>query len=110
MASLPTRTDKVPSFIIPSHGCINIDERCFNCYLFKAGQSICDNGFHFDLHTYIYGSEVEDYDVAVLRSVYLIEGVDYEIKGKLIDNEYSALMKCLKDSGSVKRKIKRLLD
>lgn len=109
LASLPTRTNKLPSFITTTHGCINIDERCFNCYLFEAGKPICDNGFYFDLHTFIYGNEVEDYEVEILKSVYGIEGVDFEVVGKLLSNELSALIKCLMESTSVKRRIKRLL-
>jgi len=109
LASLPTRTNKIPSFINSAHGCINLDDRCFNCYLFEAGRPICDNGFCFDLHTFIYGSEVEDYELEILKSVYGIEGVDYEISGKLILKELTELRKCLMESASVKRKIKRLL-
>ena len=109
IASLPTRGEKAPALTTIEHGCINIDERCFNCYLFQAGKVICDNGFAFDQSTYVYGNEVEDYDVKILESVYLIENVDYEIAGTLIQSEYQALLSCLKESASVKRKIKKLL-
>jgi hypothetical protein len=109
LASLPTRSNKVPSFVNQTHGCINLDEHCFNCYLFEPGKVICENGFSFDLHTFIYGNEVEDYEVAKLASRYGIEGVDFEIAGTLAPSEYNALMRFLTESRSIKRRIKNLL-
>ena len=69
LASLPTRSKKLPSFITIDHGCINDDPSCINCYVFKGGHPICDNGFSFDLHTFCYGNEVEDYEIDILESV-----------------------------------------
>jgi hypothetical protein len=109
IASLPTRTNKIPSFIKQAHGCINDDDRCFNCYFFEADRPVCENGFCFPLPTFIYGNEVEDYEVRILKSVYPIEGVDYTIAGSLLKSEYDALINCLKTSKSVYRKIKRML-
>jgi hypothetical protein len=109
IASLPTSINKIPSFATGSHGCINLDDHCFNCYLFEAGRSICANGFSFPLHTHIYGNEVEDYELEILNSVYGIEGVDYIIIGDLLVSEYNNLIECLKNSKSVKRKIKKHL-
>ena len=109
IASLPTRTSKAPALINVTHGCMNDDERCFNCYLFEKDKVITDTGFAFDMNTYVYGNEVEDYEVQILSSVYAIENVDYIIIGKLNDNEYSNLYKCLTNSTSIKRRLKRLL-
>ena len=61
------------------------------------------------MNTYVYGNEVEDYKMELLSSVYGIEGVDYEILGQLLENEFEALYNCIKNSKSVKNKIKRLL-
>jgi len=41
--------------------------------------------------------------------VYKIEGVDYEIVDLLKIDEYKAILTCLLDSRSVKRKIKKML-
>ena len=109
IASLPTRLNKIPSFVTVPHGCVNHNERCFNCYLFEAGRKITDNGFCFDLPTFIYGDEIEDYKLETLNSVYGMEGVDYEIMGTLLNEEYNALLECIRNSTSVKRKIKRLI-
>jgi hypothetical protein len=110
IASLPTSSSKAPALIAILHGCINHDDRCFNCYLFEEGRVISDNGFCFELNTYIYGNEVEDYLLEDLNRVYAIEGIDYEIVGKLTELEYNDLYQCISNSSSVKRKIKRLFD
>jgi len=41
--------------------------------------------------------------------MYAVDGVDYDIIGELLDEEYQALINCIKNSGSVSRKIRRLL-
>jgi hypothetical protein len=111
VASLPTRSNNVPAFVNKVHGCINLDDRCYNAYVFEPGRIIGDAAFFFPdpQPTFIYGDEVEDYDLTILESIYAIEGVDYEIKDTLKEDEYRALIKCLQSSRSVKRKIKKLL-
>jgi hypothetical protein len=108
IASLPTRTNSVPSFITINHGCINIDERCYNSYLFEKERVIGKSGFNFDMPTFIYGDQVEDYDLDFLEASY-IEGVDYRIIDTLVKDEFDAIIKCFKNSDSVKFKIKRRL-
>ena len=109
LASLPTSINKAPSFIGSAHGCINHDDRCFNCYLFEPGRPICVNGFSFPKPTHIYGNEVEDYQINILSSVYGIEGVDFFREGILLPTEYAALLNCIKNSRSVRNKIKKQL-
>lgn len=109
IASLPTRSNNAPSLIKVTHGCVNNDERCFNCYAFEATRVIATNGFSFPIATYLYGNEVETYDVGILSSVYQIENIDYEIMGTLTTEEFNNLYNCLKNSTSIKRGIKKLL-
>jgi len=109
IASLPTRTNKAPSLVDVTHGCVNYNERQFNCYVFEKDKSITNNGFSFPTDTYIYGNEVETYEVNILSSVYQVENIDYEIKGTLSNNEFIDLYTCLKNNSSIKRGIKRLL-
>ena len=109
VASLPTRTNNAPALVNTLHGCINLDDRCYNCYVFEQGRSICENGFGFDLPTFIYGNQVEDYDIEILEEVYKIKGVDYEEKGMLTQQEFRSILECILNSSSTKRKIKRLL-
>jgi hypothetical protein len=58
--------------------------------------------------TFIYGDQVDDYDVEFFESTY-IEGVDYKILDILNDSELAAIINCLKNSNSVKKKIQRRL-
>lgn len=109
VASLPTRMNNSPSLINITHGCVNLDERCFNCYVFEQGRKICENDFSFNLPTFIYGNQVEDYDIEIIEDVYKIKGIDYEEKGVLIDSEFQEILKCIINSSSTKRKIKKLL-
>lgn len=109
VASLPTRTNNAPKLVDVSHGCINLDDRCFNCYVFEAGKIICENGFSFELPTYIYGNQVEDYEIEILEDKYKIQDVDYEEMGILTQSEYDEILKCILNSSSTKRKIKKLL-
>lgn len=109
VASLPTRTNNAPGLVNTAHGCINVDDRCFNCYVFEAGKVICENGFSFELPTFIYGNQVEDYDIETLEDVYKIQGVDYEEKGLLTVNEFSDILNCIINSFSTKRKVRKFL-
>jgi len=109
IASLPTRSNKAPSLVDVTHGCINNEDRLFNCYAFEAERPITDNGFAFPIATFIYGNEVETYEVSTLSSVYQVKGIDYEIMGTLTNAEFAALYNCLKNSSSIKRGIKKLL-
>lgn len=108
VASLPTRTNSAPSFVKADHGCINIDERCYNSYLFEKQRVVGENGFFFDMPTFLYGDQVEDYEVGLFESNY-IEGIDYVILDKLIGKEFDAILHCFRNSASVRFKIKRLI-
>jgi len=108
IGSLPTRTNKIPSFIDIEHGCINKDDRCFNCYLFKEKRVICDNGFYFDLPTFIYGDEIETYDGLIIDANYILNQ-SYTIEGKLTSEEFTNLINCILKSSSVKKRIQKAL-
>lgn len=109
VASLPTRTNSSPLLVNKTHGCINIDERCFNCYAFESKKIVGQSGFSFDLPTFVYGDQVDNYELELMQDIYKIKGVDYEILDILIDAEFAELINCIKNSGSTKRKIKRVL-
>jgi len=110
LASLPTRTNTLPNFLQAQHGCINDDASCVSCYMFSKGKVICDNSFCFSLDTFIYGQQVDYYELSMLEANYPIENIDYEIIGVLLRPEYEAIVDCLKGSSSVKNKIKRYLN
>jgi hypothetical protein len=109
VASLPTSIDHIPGFIPKKHGCINIEKINFNCYLFIKEKVITDNGWSFPIDTYVYGGQVDTFDKGIFEEIYAVEGVDYELKGKLVEIEFENLKKCIINSLSVKRKIRNQL-
>lgn len=109
IAPLPTSVNRLPLFMGKSYGCIDMPERCHNCYLFEPGKIICDTGFSFSKPTFIYSNDIDSYEVAALKANYPLLGTDYHLKGILNLLELEALLDCIKNSSSVKRRIKRML-
>jgi len=109
LASLPTKSDHVPRTIAKRHGCIDKAEINFNCYYFKNDQIITESVWGFPRETYVYGEQLQLFPIEDLKSKYQIEYVDYQIMGKLEDSELKAIIACMRDSKTVKRKYRRLL-
>jgi hypothetical protein len=108
VGTLPTRKNKVEAFDTIEHGCINIDNRLYNCYKFQHKKIICTNGFCFDLPTFIYGGDIKLYD-GVKMEADNKEGVDFALQGVLTQEEYTQVIECLTKSNAVKNGIKRKL-
>jgi hypothetical protein len=110
VASLPTKVNNAKSLINIPHGCINIDDRKFSCYIFEAGRPVCENGFYFKLPTHMYGDQVNDYQLdSITKGGTIKEGVEYDVAGFLTEVEFTDIYKCLSDNNSTKGRIKRLL-
>jgi len=109
IATLPTSKDCIPSTIEKIHGYIDLPEINFNCYFFKANKSITENKWGFPLDTYIYGEQVAEFNKKSFNAIYAVEGFDYELIGRLVDDEFKCLIECIRNSNSTKRKIRRLL-
>jgi hypothetical protein len=110
VASLPTKVDNAPSLINGQHGCIDIPDRQFNCYIFAAGKPVCENGFSFNLNTHIYGDQIDTYMIESLTVSNTIQhGKDYHIIGMLTETELKNLKDCIVNSSSVKQKIRKML-
>jgi hypothetical protein len=110
IANLPTSKDRVPNYIKKQHGCIEKPEINFNCYFFEKGVSISESGYSFPVNTYMYGEQVTTVSKKTMSGIYREEGKDYEIKCKLSLQEFSSIIRCLKNSKSVKNKIKRMIN
>ena len=109
LACLTTTLDSIPNFITKQHGCIDKPEINFNCYYFKKDQIITENGWGFPKDTFVYGYRLTLLSIVNLTLKFVIENVDYRIIGKLKEFEFDAIIHCLKDSKSVKRKFRRSL-
>ncbi len=108
IASLPTRSDHVPSSIPIKHGCINADDINFNCYHFEAGKAVTTNNWAFELPTFIYGTQIDAYELSILKDVYRVEGVEYEKIGILKKEEYKNVIECFSKSKTVRIKFKKI--
>lgn len=109
IANLPTSKDHVPGNISKKHGCIDLPAARFNCYYFKAKKEITDNNWAFPRDTYLYGEQIAIFDREKIENQYPTEGIDYEIMGILTNLEYQQIIDCIKNSPTVKRKIRRKL-
>jgi hypothetical protein len=112
VATLPTRTDRTPLGAVKAHGCIEANGAAFSSYYFQPGRPIATNGWFFPdpNPTYIYPRWVETYSERIFEDIYSVEGVDYQIMGRLTKAEYEALLACIVRSNDAKMKYKRLLD
>ena len=109
LASLPTSQDHVPASLERKHGCINRSDINFNCYLFEKGRVVCTNGFSFPKETYVYGFRLQLFDLYVFTVQECNNETSIEVKGRLLESEYNAVVSCLKNSTSVKRKYRAML-
>lgn len=109
IASLPTRKDTVPEKDEIDNGCVELPDIHLNCFVISNDLEVTECGKRFAFKTQLYGHQIDSYDVAVLKEIYPIENTDYEIWGKMKQELFSALLVCLKNSKSVKRKYRKIL-
>lgn len=76
-----------------------------HCYCFEANKVICENGFSFPLHTYLYTKRsIKNKS----KNNLFKSGWDY--KGMLLDSEYYELLYCLLCSEHVPQKYINLFE
>ena len=110
LATLPSSQDYVPASVQPlRHGCIELPQATFNCYVFLSKTPVTTNGWAFPKNTFLYGQQLDEFEIAVLTDIYPVEGVDYEIIGTLTNQEFEQVRQCFIQSAFVKRKFKRML-
>jgi hypothetical protein len=109
VASLPSSVDYVPEHLEKKHGCLNDLPSDFNAYYCSPGMDITIDGWSFPTHTYLYGHWVNTYALSELEATYQVEGVDFEIIGRLKSDELAAIIKCFLSARTLKQKVKRLL-
>jgi hypothetical protein len=110
LASLPTRKDSVPTKNVIKSGCIEIPEINLNCFVFAPDEPVTLCNKSFDFTTYIYGYQLDSYEIKDMNDLYRIEGVDYELFGEMKPELFKSLILCLKKSKAVKKKYIRILE
>lgn len=109
LASLPTRKDSVPPQNRIERGCIEIPDINFNCFVFASNEAVTKCNRFFDFTTYIYGYQLDNYDISEMRDIYRVEGIDFEIFGEMKPEIFEELIHCLRNSRAVKKKFTRAL-
>ncbi|QXP78780.1 MULTISPECIES: hypothetical protein [Winogradskyella] len=110
LASLPTRTDSIPQKEEIDNGCIELPSINLNCFVISDDIEVTECGKTFDFKTHIYGHQIDVYEIESLKEIYPLENTDYEIWGKMKDELFLSLIECLKNSKSVKRKYRKILE
>lgn len=110
VAALPSSQDYVPSQLKKEHGCLHYPEGDFTAYYFSPSHPITTDNWSFPINTYIYGDWIKSLELNILQETYQVEGVDYEIIGRLTSSEYEQIISCLLKARTLKNKIRRLLE
>lgn len=114
LASLPTSKDHVPGDLEVHSGCYEMPERNINVYVFLKDMDIATDlttglPFSFRKNTFIYGADLQKFPAAAFLEQVKNGETTIEIKGKINEDIYDDLKRCLKNSASVKNKYKKLL-
>jgi|GEM_PF-160544 len=110
LASLPSSKDFVPSSQEKKFGCIEMPNISFSCFIIPAFHKITQCEKHFPLETFLYGQQLDLYDIEQLSTAYAVEGIHYEVFGKMKEDAFKLLKECFKSSAAVKMKYIRILE
>lgn len=109
VASLPTSVDRVPDGTEQSHGCVHLPQAMFSAYIYEPDKPVTNEGWGFPRTTYVYISWVERFDKRIFSEVYVVQGVDYQVVGRLTQQEYKALLTCALGSGELRNRYRKAL-
>lgn len=113
LASLPTSKDYVPSDMEVKHGCLDLSERFVNVFVFISGEEIAiretGESFSFSKNTFVYGANLDMYNISQLELQERLAQTDIELIGTLRTDVFAELKKCLSESKMVKNKFRRIL-
>jgi len=109
IASLPSSKDYIPFFVEIKHGCIELPDMNFNCFIITPEIQVTECGKHFPRNTFLYGQHIDDYDMVFMKELYPLENTDYIIWGKMEKSLFIRLITCFLRSKSIKRKYKAIL-
>ena len=81
----------------------------FTAYYFEAGKAVLENGWSFQKPTFLYAFWLDTFPVSIFTTQYVVEGVDFEIKGRLLLREYKNILGCFIQANNIKHKVRRYL-
>ncbi len=85
------------------------DSAAFTAFYFEAGNAILENGWSFDMPAFLYAFWLDTFPADIFSTQYVVEGVDYEVKGRLEEIEYRNILSCFIQANNIKQKIRRYL-
>ncbi len=106
LISLPSSKDYVPS---NKAKCVEIPSANQTVFIFNAGEIVTNANFSFSVRTYLYGQYITMKNVVEFNKEYPLEGVNYEIKGRMKPRILEQVIACFKQSPTVKNRIKKML-
>ena len=113
LASLPTSKDHVPSDVEVKHGCLDLSERFVNVFVFLSGEEIISRitgeRFSFSKNTFVYGSNLDVYQIAQFEIQEQLQQTQIELIGTLDSDVFLELKDCLANSMMVKNKYRKML-
>ena len=109
LASLPTSKNHIPEYAVQQFGCIEIPEANFNCFAVSNTTGVTECNKCFPVKTFMYGQNMDEYDIEQMQMLYPLEDINYTVWGKMKQCLYEDLLNCFLRSTSIKRKYKRML-
>jgi hypothetical protein len=109
LASLPTSHDHIPEYSTQKFGCIELPDANFNCFALSPTTCVTECDKCFPRKTFMYGQNIDEYNINDMRELYPLENINYSVWGKMKQCLYEDLILCFRNSKSIKRKYKRLL-
>lgn len=104
MASLPTSKDHIPADAEVERGCVDIQERGVNAYVFSSKDKATPT-FCFPRTTYVYGEQVDEYEQKYLDEMPSV----VEHLGLIEAQLFQDLRDCIKKAKSLRRKYRQVL-
>lgn len=109
IALLPTRKASIPYNANIEQGCLDLPDINLTCFVIPQGLEITECGKYFQFPTYLYGHQIDEYNNEILMKNYPKQGKDYIILGKIKSEYYADILRCFKNSNTVKRRFKQYL-
>lgn len=96
IASLPTRKNSIPYKENIEGGCLELPDINLNCFIIPQNIEVTEGGKYFEFKTYLYGHQIEDYEISWLNVRYQNNGIDFEIWGRMKIEIFNELIQCFK--------------
>jgi len=109
LASLPTSKDHIPYFVMQKDGCIEMPEINLNCFVISPETCVSECGKHFPRKTFLYGQNIDEYEISFMENTYQLKNIDFVIWGRMKESLFHKLINCFLNSKSIKRKYKVIL-